>query len=169
MLFEKERGILRRLRDEKLPDNAKLFITGHSQGAAIATLVHSFLYYAITDPVDRYKLNLQLKQSTNSGVQIKSYLFAQPKPGNLQYAEDFARITKDLSYVINNDLDPVPQVPLSLQVPSEVVADVAYENRGKGRLIDRLVFDEIQAITDFNQADKKHSCTTRHRTCRQTI
>ena len=151
MLFEKERGILRRLRDEKLPDNAKLFITGHSQGAAIATLVHSFLYYAITDPADRYKLNLQLKQSTNTGVQLKSYLFAQPKPGNLQYAEDFARIAKDLSYAINNDLDPVPQVPLSLQVPSEVVAGVAYENRGKGRLVDRLVFDEIQAITDFNQ------------------
>jgi len=48
MLFEKDLGILRQLRDAKLPDNAKLFITGHSQGAAIATLVHSFLYYAIT-------------------------------------------------------------------------------------------------------------------------
>jgi Lipase (class 3) len=151
MLFEKERGILRRLRDAKLPDNAKLFITGHSQGAAIATLVHSFLYYAITDPADRYKLNLQLKQSSNSGVQLKSYLFAQPKPGNLQYAEDFARIAKDLSYAINNDLDPVPQVPLSLQVPSEVVAGVADENRDKGNLVDRLVFDEIKALTDFNQ------------------
>jgi hypothetical protein len=151
MLFEKEYGILRRLRDAKLPDNAKLFITGHSQGAAIATLIHSFLYYAITDPGDRYKLKLQLKQATNSGVQLKSYLFAQPKPGNLQYAEDFARIAKDLSYAINNDLDPVPQVPLSLQVPSEVVSGVADENKGKGGLVDRLVFDEIKAITDFNQ------------------
>jgi len=151
MLFEKELGILRKLRDEKLPDNAKLYITGHSQGAAIATLVHSFLYYAITDPADRYKFNLQLKQSTHSGVQLKSYLFAQPKPGNLQYAEDFARIAKDLSYTINNNLDPVPQVPLSIQVPSEVVAGVSSENKGKGKLIDRLAFSVIQAITNFNQ------------------
>ncbi len=149
MLFEKEHGILRQLREAKLPDNAKLFITGHSQGAAIATVVHSFLYYALTDPADRYKLNLKLKPD-NTGVQLKSYLFAQPKPGNLQYAEDFARIAKDLSYAVNNDLDPVPQVPLSLQVPSEVVKSVAEENKGKGDLVGRLVFNELQAITDFN-------------------
>ncbi len=154
MLFENERGILAKLREAKLPDNAKLFITGHSQGAAIATLVHSFLYYAITDPADRYKLNLQLKQANNSGIQLKSYLIAQPKPGNLQYAEDFARITKDVSYVINNDLDPVPQVPLSLQVPSEVISGIAYENKGKGSLIERLVFDDIQVVTSFNQKIK---------------
>jgi hypothetical protein len=150
MLFEKEHGILRQLRDAKLPDNAKLFITGHSQGAAIATLVHSFLYYALTDPADRYKLNLKLKPD-NTGVQLKSYFFAQPKPGNQQYAEDFARIAKDISYAINNDLDPVPQVPLSFQMPSEVVKGVADENKGKGGLFDRLVFDDIKAITNLNQ------------------
>ena len=102
LLFDKELGILKKLHDVGLPENAKLFITGHSQGAAIATLVHSFFYYALTDSNDRYQLKLHLKQGDSNGVQLKSYLFAQPKPGNLQYAEDFARITKDVSYTINN-------------------------------------------------------------------
>jgi hypothetical protein len=149
MLFEKDLGILRQLRDAKLPANAKLFITGHSQGAAIATLVHSFLYYAMTDSTDRYQLNLQLKQADNTGVQLKSYLFAQPKAGNLQYAEDFARISKDVSYTINNDLDPVPQVPLSIQLLSEVTGNVAEENKGKGSLKDHLIFAEISHISQL--------------------
>ena len=148
LLFEKDLGILRQLRDAKLPDNAKLFITGHSQGAAIATLVHSFLYYAITDATDRYQLNLKLKQADNTGVQLKSYFFAQPKPGNLQYAEDFARIAKDVSYTVNNDLDPVPQVPLSIQLLSEVTGGVAEENKGKGKRIDQLIFAEIERISN---------------------
>jgi len=59
-----------------------------------------------------------------------------------------------VSYVINNDLDPVPQVPLSLQVPSEVISGIANENKGKGSLIERLVFDDIQAVTSFNQKIK---------------
>lgn len=151
LLFEKESGILQKLRDAKLPDNAKLFITGHSQGAAIATLVHSFLYYALTDQADRYQLNLKLKQAANSGVQLKSYLFAQPKPGNLQYAEDFARIAKDGSYAVNNTLDPVPQIPLTIQVPSEVLSGVADENAGKGNGLDRWAFDQIKALSDFNR------------------
>jgi len=148
MLFERDLGILRQLRDAKLPDNAKLFITGHSQGAAIATLVHSFLYYAITDATDRYQLNLKLKQADNTGVQLKSYFFAQPKPGNLQYTEDFARIAKDVSYTVNNDLDPVPQVPLSIQLLSEVTGGVAEENKDKGKRIDQLVFAEIERISN---------------------
>lgn len=151
LLFEQEHGILKQLQQTHLPANAKLLITGHSQGAAIATLVHSFLYYALTDNQDRYELKLRLKQGQSSGVQLKSYLFAQPKPGNLQYAQDFARIAKDTAYAINNDLDPVPQVPLSLQVPSEVVKGVADENQDKGSWWDRFKFDGLQKITDFNQ------------------
>ena len=148
MLFDKDLGILKKLNDVQLPENAKLFITGHSQGAAIATIVHSFLYYALTDPNDRYQLHLHLQQADKSGVQLKSYLFAQPKPGNLQYAEDFARISKDLAYVINNSLDPVPQVPLTIQFASEVTGNVAEENQGKGKRIDQLLFSEIQYIAD---------------------
>ncbi len=124
LLFDDDLGILTQLQrvtqNQKL---SKLLITGHSQGAAIATLTHSFLYYALTDPKDRYKLKNQL-----SPTQLKSYVFAQPKPGNLQYAQDFARITKDNAYVINNDRDPVPQVPLSLETIAEVTQYIAEDN-----------------------------------------
>lgn len=150
LLFEDDRGILAQLHKiKKNQDISKLFITGHSQGAAIATLVHSFLYYAITDSADRYELNLKLdgadakNQETGKPVQLKSYLFAQPKPGNLQYAQDFARITKDMAFVINNDRDPVPQVPLSLETVSEVAQYVEEDNVKVGGLLDHMA----EAIT----------------------
>lgn len=141
ILFDKERGILRRLKDSKMPENFKLYITGHSQGAAIATLVHSFLYYAFNDPADRYGLR-------KKNIQLKSYLFAQPKPGNLQFAVDFARIagSKGLSFVINNDLDPVPQVPLSIQTPVDVSVDVVSVSKNHGNLVDRLNLGVVETI-----------------------
>jgi hypothetical protein len=145
LLFDKQRGILAQLRQQKLANNSTLYITGHSQGAAVATLLHSFLYYAMTDPKDRYHLNFKLEtdsQKTSHSVHLKSYLFAQPKPGNQQYAEDFARISNNMSYVINNDRDPVPQVPLSLQVIADVSRYVEEDNAGKG--------NPFQKLTSFN-------------------
>ena len=124
LLFDDDLGILTQLqRITQQHKISKLYITGHSQGAAIATLIHSFLYYALTDPNDRYGM-----KNTLNPAQLKSYVFAQPKPGNLQYAQDFARITKDNAYVINNDRDPVPQVPLSLETISEVANYIEEEN-----------------------------------------
>ena len=153
LLFEKDKGILAQLHKFKLPNNAKLFITGHSQGAAIATLVHSFLYYAVTDPRDRYRLNLKLagidEQSPKTAIQLKSYVFAQPKPGNQQYSEDFARISRDVSYVINNDRDPVPQVPLSLQTITDVAEGVEEDNAGTGSFLQRFAFREAGKITEL--------------------
>jgi len=124
LLFDDNLGILRQLHQlSKSHKISKLFITGHSQGAAVATLIHSFLFYALTDPKDRYGLKNHL-----SPAQLTSYLFAQPKPGNLQYAQDFARITKDNAYVINNDRDPVPQVPLTLETISEIAQYIEEDN-----------------------------------------
>ncbi len=124
LLFEDNLGILTQIQKISQQQKiSKLYITGHSQGAAIATLIHSFLYYASTDRRDRYSLKSKL-----SPAQLKSYLFAQPKPGNLQYAQDFARISKDSAYVINNDRDPVPQLPLSLESISEVARYIEEDN-----------------------------------------
>ncbi|MBV8336694.1 MAG: hypothetical protein JO358_14900, partial [Alphaproteobacteria bacterium] len=52
VMFDKENGILHVLQDTKLvPNGSKVFITGHSQGAAIATLVHAFLHAMVdTNP-----------------------------------------------------------------------------------------------------------------------
>ena len=74
-------------------------------------------------------------------------MFAQPKPGNQQYSEDFARISKDMAYVINNDRDPVPQVPLSRQVISEVIDGVEEDNAGAGKHLQSLAIKELAKLT----------------------
>lgn len=142
LLFDDEQGIVTQLKkvlqDEPI---TRLYITGHSQGAAVATLIHSFLYYAATD--NRIPYGLQALQNT----ELKSYLFAQPKPGNLQFAQDFARVAMNKSFVINNDRDPVPQVPLTLETLSEVATYVEADNAdiAVGSAVDRLA----SKITNF--------------------
>jgi hypothetical protein len=121
LIFDKNYGILRVLHDPRyVPPGSRLLITGHSQGAAIATLVNAFLHYAIVDPTDRFGLR-------RGGFTLKSYVFAQPKPGNWQFAMDFARIagSKRTAFVINNNWDWVPQTPLSMEFFDEPGADIA--------------------------------------------
>jgi hypothetical protein len=121
LMFDRNYGILRALHDPTLvKPGSRILITGHSQGAAIATLVHAFLHYAIVDPADKFGLE-------HSGFTLKSYVFAQPKPGNWQFAMDFARIagSKGTAFVINNNWDWVPQTPLSIEFFDEPGADIA--------------------------------------------
>jgi hypothetical protein len=110
LMFDRHNGILRALHDPALvKPGCRILITGHSQGAALATLAHAFLHYAIIDPTDKFGLR-------DRGFTLKSYVFAQPKPGNWQFAMDFSRIagSKRTGFVINNNLDWVPQTPLSI-------------------------------------------------------
>ena len=118
LMFARDTGILSTLRD-RVPAGSKLLITGHSQGAAIATLTHAFLHYAINDPADRYALR-------GSGYSLKSYVFAQPKPGNWQFALDFARVagSRGTAFTVNNSCDWVAQVPLSIEFLDEPGEDL---------------------------------------------
>ncbi|MGR8930125.1 MAG: lipase family protein [Gammaproteobacteria bacterium] len=146
LLLDDDRGILTQLKETlKHKPIRKLYITGHSQGAAVATLIHAFLYYAINDQHIPYKLHA-LQDTT-----LKSYLFAQPKPGNLQFAQDFARIAAEKAFVVNNDRDPVPQVPLSGQTISEVASYVEADNAdvAVGSFLDRLISKITDAKNDF--------------------
>jgi hypothetical protein len=70
LLCDGVNGILPKLR-ALVPDGASVLIAGHSQGAALATLCRSFLHYS---PI------LGDKQ-----LHYKTYLYAQPKPGNDHY------------------------------------------------------------------------------------
>jgi len=135
LLLDDRYGILRVLHDVHIvpntldpgslpgvPANSRLYIVGHSQGAAMATLTHAFFHYAMQNATasnnefDLYDKNYKLK----------SYVFAQPKPGNFSFAADFANITQsvDNAIVINNDIDPIPQVPLTLQDLGDVDGDI---------------------------------------------
>jgi hypothetical protein len=142
LLFEKNLGIIKFLQSERVPAGARLMITGHSQGAAIATMVHAFLHYAFTDPVDRY--GLQAKR-----LKLKSYVFAQPKPGNYQFALDFAQIagSRGAGFVINNSLDPVTLLPLSQETFSESITGTLEENRMDGTRIERFLINGAARIS----------------------
>lgn len=132
LMFNARYGILNVLRD-KVPPNSRLLITGHSQGAAIATLVHAFLHYAIAG--NEFGLG-------NSGYTLKSYVFAQPKPGNWQFAMDFARIAGGEAFVVNNDRDWVPQTPLSIEFLDEPGGDwllALTRNPGLGSVVDSML------------------------------
>jgi hypothetical protein len=97
-------GILDKLSSLNIRANTPIYIGGHSQGAAVATLIRSYLYYA------------------KISYQYKSYVFAQPKPGNDHYATDFENLFSNAGYAfrMTNSLDWVPQVPFTLEFPGDL-------------------------------------------------
>lgn len=124
MLMDDRYGVIRVLNSPQIQikPGARLFIVGHSQGAAMATLTHAFFHYAMKDAStssDVFGLN-------GKNYKLKSYVFAQPKPGNFAFTADFANITQSAedAFVINNDIDPVPQVPLTLQDVADLDGDL---------------------------------------------
>jgi hypothetical protein len=116
LLFDYRYGVLRSL-DENVPAGSILMITGHSQGAALATLVHAFLHYAMENGQFGLK---------DRNYALKSYGFAQPKPGNQRFSLDFASYTstQGTAFILNNTLDSIPQVPLTHQTLTEAVHDL---------------------------------------------
>jgi hypothetical protein len=122
VMLDDRYGILRILEDTKIPANSRLYIVGHSQGAAMATLVHAFMHYAMRNDERAEKSVLGLK---GKNYKLKSYGFAQPKPGDYAFSYDFASITQryDNAIVINNYIDAVPQVPMTLQSLGDLAGD----------------------------------------------
>lgn len=104
LLLDPDKGILVHL-FEKVPAGSAVFVSGHSQGAAEATLIRSFLAYYLS-----------------SAYQYKTYVFAQPKPGNDHYATDFEAVAANagLGFRVTNDQDWVPQVPLTIELPGNI-------------------------------------------------
>jgi len=122
VLLDDRYGILRVLNDKNLVANTRLYIVGHSQGAAMATMVHAFMHYVMRNDQQKDKAVLDLK---GKNYKLKSYGFAQPKPGNYVFSSDFASITQrsDNAIVINNHIDPVPKVPFTLQAAGDLDDD----------------------------------------------
>lgn len=106
-LFDKNFGALQKIL-ELIPKKDTLILAGHSQGAAVAVLAHALIYHALnsSDRSDPFRLR-------DKGYLLKSYTFAEPRPGNLQFALDFARITGSgaNSFAFNNTIDPVTMIP----------------------------------------------------------
>lgn len=122
LLLDDRYGILHVLHQIPVLPNARLFIVGHSQGASMATLTHAFLHYAMKDATATHNVF----DLYGKNYKLKSYVFAQPKTGNFTFAADFANITQGLdnAIVINNDIDLIPQVPLTLQDLADLGGDL---------------------------------------------
>lgn len=107
LLFDPESGILIKLIENAGSIN-DVYVAGHSQGAAIATLIRSFFAYATVPGLQNFN--------------YKTYLFAQPKPGNDHYGDDFdfAVSNNGMSFSVINSQDWVPQVPLTLEMLSDI-------------------------------------------------
>jgi hypothetical protein len=122
LLFDRRYGILQILKDHHVESTSALYIIGHGQGAAMATLVHAFLFNALSVAESSPEDPLGLK---GERYRLKSYAFAEPKPGNYPFAAEFARYTQgpDTAIVINNDIDPVPKVPMTMQTTADLETD----------------------------------------------
>lgn len=103
--------ILKHIKEANSRGIYKIYITGHSQGGALAHLTRAFLQYLPESKVSKKN-------------EYIVYAFAPPKPGNRFFAYDYASYTSfnNSSYSIINVQDWVPQVPLSVQSPENMVA-----------------------------------------------
>ena len=82
----------------------EFFITGHSQGGALAFLTTSYLHY------------LAQNGSLPKDIIFKTYCSAGPKPGNTFYVYDFDFITRNgYGFNVVNAADWVPETPFSAQ------------------------------------------------------
>ena len=89
-------------------ETLELYVTGHSQGAAVAALFGAWLHFGGWEPAQR--------------ITIKSYLFAQPRPGNTYFGYDYDQVytNRGMTVDVVNSLDIVPQVPLTFQLPADL-------------------------------------------------
>lgn len=111
LLWDPDIGILAKLA-EFCPEGSEIYIAGHSQGAAVASLVRAYLKSASPQP--------------DVGHQYKTYVAALPRPGNYQFAAEFNATFSNggMAHCLCNSQDWVPQVPLAL----EWVGDVSTPN-----------------------------------------
>src|SRR5262245_61019949 len=111
LLKDETNGILAQPAQHGVTAGTDVYVTGHSPGAAMGTLLRSYFQYAPDAP---------------PGLSYKTYVFAQPKPGNDHYATDFERQfgNAGLAFRVTNSLDWVPQAPFTL----EMIRDINHPN-----------------------------------------
>lgn len=108
-MYDPIAGILAHL-IANVPSGSGVFVVGHSQGAAMATLCRSFLNYT------------SLLSDLGLHYSYKTYAFAQPKPGNDHYGDDYEAIASNAgtAFTVNNDQDWVPQVPFTFELYRDI-------------------------------------------------
>lgn len=102
------KDILPKLEEFIARGNRDIYITGHSQGGAIAYLITAHLW------------SLRRKGLLPPDLRIKTYCSAAPKPGNLQFAYAYESMTHP-GWAFNtvNAADWVPETPFSIQTTND--------------------------------------------------
>ncbi len=104
------------------PNGSTIFITGHSMGAAIATCATSILSEFVAQAKNfTFPLSVLFVWLSNISA-WKTYVFAQPKPGNDYYSNEvnFNFSNNGLFYRTTQTLDWVPQTPLTLETLNDL-------------------------------------------------
>jgi hypothetical protein len=124
-----------------VPAGSEVYITGHSQGAAMATLLRSYFHHDGGAPAD---------------CSFKTYVYAQPKPGNGHYADDFESLFCDpaMAFRVTNTLDWVPEVPFTLQLPQDIDAPNPLTVYGSPSLLITLI---AKGVSDIRSLIEHHT------------
>jgi Lipase (class 3) len=139
LMYDPDAGILWKLL-AMVPPGSDVFIAGHSQGAAIATLSRSYLNY------------LNFLDLTRFGTlyNYKSYVFAQPKPGNDLYGIDYDVVASNsgLGFTVNNSQDWVPQVPFTIELLNDINIPNPISVELGSHLLTRLALKEVESAAN---------------------
>lgn len=125
-------------------------IVGYSQGAGIAFLLRSYLYYCSDIPKD---------------ITFKTYCIATPKPGNQFYAYDYDFITQGgWGLRVVNTEDWVPETPFSIETVNDLPAINPFSNINKAfsqvkKPVVRMVLKSIyrKLFNSTNRAQKTYT------------
>ncbi len=127
-----------------LTNSQPIWITGHSLGGALATLVMAQL--------------LQKKHIETKGL----YTFGQPRVGTVTFARNFNALFKHRSFRIVNNEDIVTRVPPRAANYDHIGKDVYFDNDGKihrdarwgKRLLDRYMSSTERAMNRYYELKK---------------
>ena len=134
------RDILRRIDSCYRAGHREFYITGHSQGGAIAYLLTAYLHA------------LQVAHSLPADIRFKTYCSAAPKPGNGDFAAAYGAMTQSgWAYNVVNAADWVPQTPFTVQTVDDMatvnpftnVAPMLQKTRWPKRWILRHVYGRL--------------------------
>jgi hypothetical protein len=118
-------------------------IMGHSQGAAIAYLLRSYL------------ADMQTKGITPKGITFKTYCSAPPKAGNVYYAYDYEYLTAGgWGISVTNASDWVPQTPFTIQTMADFNMPNPFTN-AKTVIKQQPFFVRLYVNHVYNQLKKK--------------
>lgn len=106
-------------------DELLAYVTGHSLGGPLATIHVKYL----------------LSEQKIAPATLKAYTFASPKPGNLEYGQDYdmQMTNAGLSWRVANDLDIIPKLPFTLELPGDVNLPKFKNPSGWLKLLEELV------------------------------